>query len=53
MKLTKFIKDNRAEIDRVIKVVCPGITLNDTERELWINNDEGLYLWAKSCGVKL
>ena len=53
MKLTEFIKANRKEIDAAIKAVCPNITLNNTERELWINNDEGLYFWAKSCGVNL
>jgi len=53
MTLRAFIAANKEEIDVVIKRVCPGVTLNNTERELWINNDEGLYLWAKSCGVKL
>jgi len=27
--------------------------LNDKERRLWILNDEGLYKWARSCGVKI
>ena len=53
MKLTEFIRVNKEEIDIAIKRVCPEVRLNNTERELWINNDEGLYLWAKSCGVKL
>jgi hypothetical protein len=22
--------------------------MNDTEREMWVNNDEGLYRWWKS-----
>lgn len=25
--------------------------MNDTEREEWVNNDEGLYLWWKSSRV--
>ena len=27
--------------------------LNDAERRLWILNDEGLYNWARSEGVKV
>jgi len=27
--------------------------LNDSERRLWILNDEGLYRWARSEGVKI
>lgn len=28
-------------------------TLNDSERRQWILNDEGLYQWARSQGVKI
>ncbi len=32
----------------------PGATVaNDEERRLWILNDEGLYEWARSEGVKI
>lgn len=53
MKLTEFIRANKEEIDEAIKRVCPEARLNNTERELWINNDEGLYFWARSEGVKI
>lgn len=26
---------------------------NDEERRLWVLNDEGLYLWARSEGVRI
>jgi len=47
-----FIKENRQEIDSAIRRVCNNCQLNDEERRLWILNDEGLYLWAKSEGVQ-
>ena len=47
--LTEFIKNHRKEIDAMIKSPYK----NDNERRLWILNDEGLYLWAKSEGVKI
>ncbi len=28
-------------------------SLNNEERRLWILNDEGLYMWAKSQGVNI
>lgn len=46
-----FIKNNRKKIDEAIKRVCPDCSLNDEERERWISNDEGLYLWAKREGA--
>jgi hypothetical protein len=48
MKLNDFIKTHRAEIDEIIQSPYK----NDEERRLWILNDEGLYLWAKSEGVR-
>ena len=53
MSKRDFIRQNREEIDRLIKSVVPDVRLNDEERELWIMNDEGLYLWAKSEGVRI
>lgn len=53
MTLTNFIKENRSEIDKCIKSVVPECNINDSERRLWILNDEGLYNWAKSYGVKI
>lgn len=53
MSLTEFLRVNRAEIDAAIRSVVPGIRLNDNDREEWISNDEGLYLWARSEGVRI
>ncbi|MBU1235040.1 MAG: hypothetical protein KKC77_19305 [Proteobacteria bacterium] len=53
MKLQDFIKENKEEIDTAIKSVCKNVRLNDTERRLWILNDEGLYNWARSEGVRI
>lgn len=49
-----FIRQNREEIDKVIKSANPGQSIwNDRERELWILNNEGLYNWARSEGVNI
>jgi hypothetical protein len=53
MTLKNFIKENREELDECIKKACPNCRLNDNERRLWIFNDEGLYLWARSEGVRI
>lgn len=52
MTLQNFIRKNRKEIDRAIQSVC-DCQLNDKERRLWILNDEGLYNWARSEGVRI
>lgn len=49
MNLTEFIKLHRAEIDEIIKSPYK----NDDERRQWILNDEGLYAWARSEGVRI
>lgn len=65
--LTEFIRENRAGIDEVIngvtyrhdgnggrgKVPVPAPRYNDVERRQWLLNDEGLYLWARSEGVRI
>ena len=51
--LTQFIRENREEIDAAIRRVCDNCRLNDQERRLWILNDEGLYNWARSEGVRV
>jgi len=62
-----FIKENREEIDRCIngalfrydgnggkgKVPNPPPTRNDSERREWVMNDESLYRWARSEGVRV
>ena len=54
MTLANFIKENREELDRCIKRVNPrNPCFNDEERRLWILNDEGLYNWARSEGVRI
>lgn len=53
MTMRQFIREHRAEIDEAIRRACPNVgTLNDADRQLWILNDEGLYNWARSQGVK-
>ena len=53
--LKDFIKENREELDQCIKNALKDqdFRLNDSERRLWIANDESLYNWAKSEGVKI
>ena len=53
MTLQEFIKQHRQELDEVIQNVAPGAPKSDNERRLWILNDEGLYNWARSEGVKV
>jgi len=54
MTFQNFVKENRKELDDCIKGVCPNIgTLNDTDRKDWVNNDEGLYNWARREGVRI
>lgn len=49
MNLTEFIKLHRQEIDDLTQSPIK----NDSERRLWILNDEGLFKWARSEGVKI
>lgn len=54
MTLRAFLRDNRAELDAAITRACPNIgKLNEEERRLWVLNDEGLYRWARSSGVRI
>lgn len=55
MTLKDFIKEHKSELDNCIKKCLgnPDLRLNYEERRLWILNDEGLYQWARSCGVRL
>jgi hypothetical protein len=53
MTMRDFIKQNKEEIDSAIHSVVPDYRLNDTDRRQWINNDEGLYRWARSEGVRI
>lgn len=54
--MREFIKENRAELDSCIARAIgadKNPRANDTERELWIRNDESLYNWARSEGVRV
>jgi len=53
MNTTDFISQNQKKIDEHIRAVVPTADIDDAERELWVLNDEGLYLWAKSEGVDI
>jgi hypothetical protein len=53
MTLRQFIKEHRQELDDCIQRAAPGAPKNDDERRLWILNDEGLYHWARSEGVRI
>lgn len=53
MTLKQFIRDNRDELDEAIQRVVPGAAKNDEERRQWVLNDEGLYNWARSEGVRI
>lgn len=66
MTLNNFIRENRSNIDAAINsalyrhdgnggrgtIPDPPPQRNDSERADWIRNDEGLYLWARSEGVR-
>ena len=55
MSLTRFIRENRKEIDQAIESVLGHTEFrhNDSERRLWVLNDESLANWAESHGVKI
>jgi hypothetical protein len=54
MTLREFIKRNRGEIDRIIhNRIGEDSTINNDDRREWILNEEGLYNWARSEGVKI
>ena len=61
MRMRDFIAENRAELESSIRgVINTGresnpiqCALDDDDIEDWIANDEGLYNWARSCGVNM
>lgn len=56
MTLREFIKENRVELDACIARAIgrdKNPYPNDQERRDWILNDEGLYNWARSEGVRI
>lgn len=52
MSMRTFIRSHRSDIDAVIRARGGGL-FNDKERELWVLNDDGLFLWAKSEGMDI
>lgn len=54
MTMRQFIKEHRKELDYIIQqILGKDYRLNDKDRQDWILSDEGLYLWARSEGVKI
>jgi hypothetical protein len=67
MKMQDFIRSNRTELDAAINAALyrhdgrggrgiipdPPPKRKDAERREWIINDEGLYRWARSEGVRI
>lgn len=54
--LASFIAEHRVELDACIARALNmerNPRANDAERRLWILNDEGLYQWARSEGVRI
>ncbi len=56
MTLHQFIRDHRAEIDECIAVALGqdhSPLKTDSERRLWLLNDEIMYNWARRSGVNI
>ena len=67
MTIRDFIKENREELNAGINsalyrhdgrggrgvIPTPAPRHSDSEIRAWINNDEGLYHWARSSGVRI
>ena len=51
--LRQWISDNKDALDEAIERVAPGAPKNMREREMWVQNDEGLYrLWKQDVDLK-
>jgi hypothetical protein len=53
MSIKQFIKNNRREIDEIVKLYYGVYIRNDEERYTWLLDDEGLYRWAHREGVNI
>ena len=55
MRMREFIKQNRDELKRLIRAYLgqSDFKLTTDDLEQWIANDEGLYNWARSEGVRV
>lgn len=48
MATADFVRDNREEIDEYIRRKVPNAKINDSERMMWVQNDEYLYNKARA-----
>ena len=49
-----FIREHREELRAAIRRACPNVGgLDEAALREWIMNDEGLYQWARSEGVRV
>jgi hypothetical protein len=55
MSMRDFIKENKEDIKAGIRNVLrdPSAPLSESDIREWIMNDEGLYNWARSSGVRV
>jgi len=53
MTLKQFLKENKAEIDKVIEEYYGVKVTTNTARIEWILSDEGLFRWAHREGVNI
>jgi hypothetical protein len=53
ISLGKFIKEHKEALDKAILKRVPSVQLTNTERRLWVLNDESLYNWARREGVQI
>ena len=51
--LSTWIKENREDIDTAIRTQVPEAKIDDSERRMWVLNDEGLYNWARAEGASV
>jgi len=52
--MRQWISENKDEIDAAIQRVAPGAPKNNRERELWVQNDEGLYTaWKQDMDLSM
>lgn len=54
-ELKQFIEENRKELQQAILRACPNNQYIESysELRLWVLNNEGLYNWARSEGVRI
>jgi hypothetical protein len=54
MTMQQFINDNKVQIDAHITKRVPNLgRVDNKKRRMWIANDEYLYGWARSQGVRV